>query len=97
MTLDEFLAALEKTPRRWYLRAGGAIRCGGKTDSCPISYFGAPRQKQCGRYIQAAHRIGLREATADKIAYAADFIDPITGAALRSRLLAACGLDTEGR
>jgi hypothetical protein len=94
MTIDEFFAALEKSPRDWRMDRRGVRRDGAFTLQCPLTAvagfgerggfwkYGDPRW-----WRDAARCLGLRMADAEKIVSAAD-----GHGRLRSRLLQACGL-----
>src|SRR5258708_37736339 len=98
MTLDQFFALLEKTPRDWR-RQGGIdghrIRRDGLfCVQCPLTAVaGFGERKGFWTYgdpsywCAAAKEIGLRQKSAEKILSAAD-----GRGHLRRRLLAACGL-----
>lgn len=86
MTLDEFIAELENTPRTWRLN-GGAIRSG---LCCPIT--GTERRRlSSDNWRRIGLALHLDFGTVRKIVHAADN-DPGHDRALRARLLAACGL-----
>ena len=75
MTLDEFIAELEKTPRDWHVNKLGAIRRREYRWICPWIEIEEKPDDEIGRKIwRAADKRGDH--------------DP----ALRSRLLAACGI-----
>jgi hypothetical protein len=78
MTLDEFLGALSKTPRTWYLTAWGKIRTS-DTYECPEVRC----RGQSGKYYALDYP--------DAVWNAADGA-PRHDAELRARLLQACGL-----
>jgi hypothetical protein len=89
MTLDQFIAELEKTPRKWRFSNGMSLRLDvGQGSCCPVtSMLGL----HCSRWQSAAHDLGLELEDARAIARAADR-EPGHDPALRSRLLAACGI-----
>ena len=91
MTLDEFIAALEKTPRDWYVESDGSIRT--RTMTCPVC---AVSNKVAGTRLfllwnSAAFAMGLGYEVAFAVAHAADD-DRDHDPELRARLLKACGL-----
>lgn len=90
MTLDEFFAALEKTPRDWQFRGDGEqIRCFGELGlECPITSIENGKYSP-GSWRDAARSIGLRLDSARKIVNAADS----PRGSLRKRLLQTCGLE----
>jgi hypothetical protein len=91
MTLEQFLAALEKTPRKWK-QVGFMLRCVNKShyQCCPIvSVAGGDFVNS--EYKKAANALGLGIRLANKIANAADAVGPYDPK-LRKRLLKACGL-----
>ena len=95
MTLDQFIAELEKTPRDWRVDSIGTLtRLHG--NHCPISAVAYARG--CNNHNMllphaAAAELGLTEMRASRVIRAAD---RPRKSALRSRLLAACGIK-EGR
>jgi hypothetical protein len=94
MTLDAFFAALQETPREWFINDDGEIRCHSDdpdANHCPLSRVAD---------VQPCSIIGARQVLdlsleAYSIAAAADGSDS-GHPHLRARLLAACGL-TEAR
>lgn len=91
MTLDQFIAKLRKTPRRWYLD-GNRIRSikRGKLQHCPISAV-AGNNFSSMMPVGASRHLGL--SSWSSIVYAADHeIDGGTTGVIRRRLLRACGL-----
>lgn len=97
MTLDEFLVALEKTPRDgWTTRAVciGAIRrdlryCVPDIFDCPLSAVAGTGN--CGDAKKAARLLGIDMTTCRQIMKAADEA-PGYDEQLRAKLLKACGL-----
>jgi hypothetical protein len=99
MTIDEFFAALEKTPRDWGLGWGlinrTAVRRDGKfCGQCPLTAVAGFGERMgfwtyadTVWWTDAARVLGLRMKDAKKIVHAAD-----GRGSLRDRLLAACGL-----
>lgn len=89
MTLDEFLEALEKTPRNWELN-GRLIRLGPPgMESCPICEV--HNKGLTLRYVEAGDDLGLDRLLSHEIAMAADYSHGHSPD-LRARLLKACGL-----
>ncbi len=93
MTIDEFFAALEKTPRDW-LNSGAVRRCGKFCPQCPLTAVAGFGEREgfwtygdTGMWHYAAQVLGLRMRDARKIVNAAD-----GRGSLRERLLIACGL-----
>ena len=98
MTYTEFLAALERTPREWYLDVGSEIRA--KIDGarcCPISAVtGGSISDYANPVCAALHTLEMDAKTAWEIVNAADcktFGNP----RVRQDLLKACGLLSESR
>jgi hypothetical protein len=93
VTLDEFLAALEKTPRDWIICEDGAIRrfVNMKWQECPITSI---KQRPCSEWRTIGEALGLRLLVVDAIASAADSYEHSTLGLheLRQRILKACGL-----
>jgi hypothetical protein len=96
MTIEEFFAALETTPRDWESAEGvGAIRRDGKfVRQCPLTAVAGFGEREGfwtygdpGCWRDAARCLGLRMTSARRIVNAAD-----GRGSLRERLLAACGL-----
>ena len=89
MTLDQFIAELEKTPRDWRVVWGAAIRrVRPNYNCCPITSL---YDQASASWPSCFLRLGLSLENAKAIMDAADNYrkhDP----ALRSRLLAACGI-----
>ena len=97
MTLDEFIAALEKTPRDWqYGYTSRSLRYGytsqflrrGPMCCCPITSLAG---NTCAYWRDVSVTLGLDRDLSERIAAAADDDrghDPV----LRERLLKACGL-----
>ena len=100
MTIEEFFAALEKTPRDWEIEPdldGSIRRDGAFCRQCPLTAVaGFGERKGFWEYgdpstwVEAADYLGLRSGDARKIINAAD-----GRGSLRERLLAACGLTLE--
>ncbi len=93
MTIDEFFAELEKTPRDW-LGKFAIRRYGAYCLQCPLTAVaGFGERKDFWPYgdtscwAEAARHLGLRMKDARKIVNAAD-----GSGSLRERLLVACGL-----
>ena len=102
MTLERLFADVTETPRDWQIVQGGYIRRVVKGDwwCCPIVVLAklkSPSFPLFGLYTTAARVIKLPQEIAHRIACAADYDGLQREPELRSRLLAACGLDTEGR
>jgi hypothetical protein len=98
MTLDEFFAALEKTPRDWF-GAPSVRRRGAFVAQCPITAVAGFGEREDfwkygdpGCWADAARHLGLRIRDARKIVSAADL-----RGSLRKRLLAACGIEGSSR
>jgi hypothetical protein len=103
MTIDEFFAALEKTPRDWGIDWGLAKRTavrrrGTFCYQCPLTAVaGFGDREGFWTYSDprwwpdAARELGLRMKDARRIVAAADGCG-----SLRERLLAACGLPGPG-
>jgi hypothetical protein len=99
MTLNEFIKALEKTPRKWFINSAGNIRYPTKRRSyghCPVSKIGGitPYNLEKNRL-----KLGLSIKTVYRIANAADYnyTADVNGIRkLRARLLKACGLSKDG-
>lgn len=98
MTLEEFFAALEKTPRDWAPRDAfdriAVRRCGTFCVQCPLTAVAGFGERlgfwtyaDPGHWIDAARVLGLRPSVARRIINAAD-----GRGRLRDRLLAACGV-----
>lgn len=95
MTFDEFIVALENTPRLtsgWalvprsrYLRVRSASNC------CPIEYVAGTGPNAVHKGV---HRLELSCVDADRIIIAADYCSALSGSETpdRRRLLAAVGL-----
>lgn len=92
MTLDDFIAELEKTPRDWRLSFSTSIRAGNPSLHCPLSAVATALGMPCGFGYPdiAAAALGLRDEWRE-IVRAAD-ADCMADQALRARLLTACGL-----
>lgn len=93
MTLDQFYVALAKKTKRTHTQWGvtdlDEIRVSGHfADHCPLSFVANGRPCEV---LISAHMLGLRQSTAEKIAWAAD---EAAHSRHRSRLLEACGLET---
>lgn len=84
MTIKEFIAELEKTPRTWRLN-GDQIR--NDNCQCPLE---AVANKPKGHHFDAASSIGIYDNNRRDIVCAAD--EPLMCVVLRKRLLKACGL-----
>ena len=70
MTYAAFLTALKRRKAQWFIN-NGMIRCQrGLRRCCPITALGVERDPTF--YARDAKRLGLRAATADAIAVAAD-------------------------
>ncbi len=80
MTLDEFIAKLTRTRRKWELR-GELLRSG---RHCPLS--AVANVNPCDS-LMATKKLGLSRHSAIRIVYAADGDDEPS---LRARLLKAC-------
>jgi hypothetical protein len=96
MTYTEFLAALERTPREWYLDVGNEIRA--KIDGarcCPISAVtGGPRSDYANPVSAALYTLEMDPKTAWEIVNAADR-KTSGNPRVRRDLLKACGLLSE--
>jgi hypothetical protein len=92
VTHEEFIAALERTPRTWQLMKDGRIRCfrNGKS-MCPISSL---VNRPCGKFWKAANRLHIDRLQTIRYIAAADD-GPEAETELRSELLKACGLPKE--
>jgi hypothetical protein len=89
MTLEQFLEALEKTPRDWQLNGGMIMRCPTKDGpQCPVSSL---RNRQTYQWRLAAKEVRLSARTAQRIADAADYTTT-PWKQLRAKLLKATGL-----
>lgn len=96
MTLDDFILALEKTPRRWRLE-GGAIRISFEPSDLPWLDFDAVDSQCPWTYVSTMNHVANVEMTEPIKALHSLFAaadnseghDP----KLRARLLAACGLE----
>jgi hypothetical protein len=107
VTLDEFLAALRATPRSWAVYFGGIRRSRGAQASlcrdCPITAVARHlgyRHRWASEFMDASREIGLDLAVTFAVQGAADHPGdehPTCAgrAALRARLLDACGLPPE--
>jgi hypothetical protein len=90
MTLEQFLEALEKTPRDWRHRADGRIRRRWAfTAQCPITALCNTRATQ---WDIAAESLGICGSLMDDIVAAADNDEDGYNFELRDKLLKACGL-----
>lgn len=96
MTYDQFLEALSKTPRDWFITRNGDIRRPGEEtwldQQCPISTLGGVCAADWWR---VARRLGLDMDLAHEIVVAADReTSTLRGdqLALRKQLCLACGL-----
>ncbi len=94
MTIDEFLSALEKTPRDWKGAYYPVRRDGRFVQQCPLTAVAGFGEREGfwtysdpGMWRYAAQVLGLRMRDARKIVNAAD-----GRGSLRERLLIACGL-----
>jgi hypothetical protein len=99
MTIEEFFAALEKTPRDWRIAWGRVakttVRRDGKfVPQCPLTAVAGFGEREGfwtygdpRHWQHAARELGLRKKDARKIVNAAD-----GRGSLRERMLAACGL-----
>lgn len=88
MTYHEFLEALRKTKRDWYLESDGEIRI---TSSylCPLVFL-APYEYLNENFVRAGQKLGLSVALSNRIAAAAD--GDMRNSKTRRDLLEACGL-----
>ena len=97
MTLDEFFAELERTPRNWKLINERIRLRDEKRMYCPACPICAVGNSLKGEYIastshfKVARIIGLDMVICDQIAFASDGYFPSVKE-LRARLLKACGL-----
>lgn len=104
MTYEQFLAALRKTPRKWYLNSSNAIRlkAGSARDGthCPITVFPV-NGYHANRDDANTHALylGLTEELADRLIRAADDTcdEGAEDTAVRIDLLRACGLAKQAK
>ena len=102
MTRKEFLEALSRTPRDWYLDEDGGIRRKSTerfATECPISSL---CNMSWGDYRKAGRKLGLSYYLISLISITADdFRTPMIGhlfrPALRKKMLKACGLEERRR
>lgn len=91
MTLNEFMDALSKTPRKWKFTWADRFRCG-PYQLCPIEQVARSKHLPWDRGADVAgRRLGLSDEAIHQIMRAADVKLPSTRR-LRARLLRACGL-----
>lgn len=95
MHIEEFFAALEKTPRDWMDDRGAIRRQGAFCEQCPLTAVAGFGEREsfwtyahAGYWKSAAREIRLPAKDALKIVSAAD-----GRGHLRKRLLAACGFN----
>ncbi len=93
MTIDEFIEKLDKTPREWEVLPHGRLRLWRRC--CPITAVHG-HELMAGAYGLCSLSLGLSAVDAELIVTAADanyqkWISEVSD--LRSRLLAACGLE----
>src|SRR5689334_98183 len=94
MTIDTFIRALKKTPRKWQL-AQNELRLWDNVDEyCPLTAVASQRGHEfhVGNFDKAAQVLGLGRKDAYAILRAADNTGQIR---LRKRLLRACGLEAK--
>lgn len=105
MSIEQFLEALLKTPRKWSLNLDGRIIFD-SDDICPLSavagllFEGEPLSEAFDR--QSAERMGISSSNATKIIRASDSgyvggkrLKHENRGELRLRLLSACGIGDE--
>lgn len=96
MTLDQFMAKLRKTPRRWYMDNGTIRLQIGSHSQCPLLVVDGDLTASNLAYRDAAHHLGIGLELGRAIACAADESGDYEHD-LRMRLLRACGLLTPRR
>ncbi len=90
MTIDEFIIALEKSPRDWYLSQNGVPmrQLPGKGPANPFQAMASGKFKT---YLCCGLEIGLKSEDIETIADAV-WDEEGNDRNLRGRILAACGL-----
>lgn len=92
MTIDEFIAKLEATPRDWWVGADGVIRRGSNCRQCPITSLFPEGKYLVGDAFTLGAKLEMDYDDVRGIIDAAD-MEINHSKKLRARILKACGLD----